>query len=135
MHIGDPEFHRGSSCNFWPVYQGKLNYLSATIHRIDENIDTGDILTRQAVTLSKDDNDQTLLLKPLQLGTKLMINTIKNWQRGTLQSIPQNRTGKLYKKSDFNSKVLLSFKQMVESGKLRNHIQTSLDKTLAEIHE
>jgi methionyl-tRNA formyltransferase len=135
LHIGDPEFYRGSSCNFWPVYQGKLNYLSATIHRIDENIDTGDILERQAVSLSKDDNDQKLLLKPLQLGAKLMVNTIKNWQSGTLQSIPQNKTGKLYKKSDFNSKVLLNFKQMVESGKLDNNIQASLDKTLAGVNE
>ena len=111
MHIGDPEFYRGSSCNFWPIYQGKLHHLSATIHRIDQNIDTGDILSKQAVILSEKDNEQTLFLKPIILGTKLMINTIKKWQSESLQSIPLNRSGKLYKKADFNPKVLLELKQ------------------------
>ena len=133
LHIGDPEFYRGSSCNFWPIYQGKLHHLSATIHRIDQNIDTGDILSKQAVILSEKDNEQTLFLKPIILGTKLMINTIKKWQSESLQSIPLNRSGKLYKKADFNPKVLLELKQMVESGRLNNYIQASMDSSLAEI--
>lgn len=134
LHIGDPEFYRGSSCNFWPVYQGQLHHLSATIHRIDQRIDTGDILARQTVALSKDDNEQTLLLKPLILGTKLMINVIKDWTNESLQPIPQRKSGKLYKKADFNSKVLLNFKQMVESGELNNHIQASMGKNSTEKH-
>ena len=133
LHIGDPEYYRGSSCNFWPIYQKKLNHLSATIHRIDQNIDTGEILSRQAVTLQKSDNEQTLLLKPLILGTKLMIKIIKQWQGGLLQSFPQNKTGKLYKKADFNPEVILKFKQMVESGELNTLIQASSVKTLAGI--
>ena len=133
LHMGDPEFYRGSSCNFWPVYQRKLKRLSATIHRIDQHIDTGDILSRQTVTLDKDDNEQTLLLKPLILGTELMIDAIKKWQNGALQSIPQSTCGELFKKADFNPAVVLKFKQMVELGELDNHIQAGLDKFVAGI--
>ncbi len=125
LHIGDPGFYRGSSCNFWPIYQGELQHLSATVHRIDSGIDTGDILSRQAIKLSKKDNEQTLLLKPLQLGAKLMVETIQNWQSGTLQSIPQNRNGKLFKKSDFTPEAILRVKQMVESGRLKDYIQAT----------
>ena len=46
LHIGDPEIYRGSSCSFWPIYQGKLQHMSATIHRIDQGVDTGDILSK-----------------------------------------------------------------------------------------
>ena len=126
LHIGDPEFYRGSSCNFWPIHQGKLQHLSATIHRINQGIDTGDILSRQAITISAEDDEQTLLLKPLQLGSRLMVETIQNWQSGTLQSIPQNRRGKLFKKSDFTPKAILEMKQMVESGRLNDCIQRAL---------
>ncbi len=128
LHIGDPEFYRGSSCNFWPIHQGMLQHLSATIHRIDQGVDTGDILSRQAVTISAEDDEQILLLKPLKLGTMLMIETIQNWKVGALQSIPQNRNGKLYKKSDFTPKVILEVKQMVESGRLNDciHVQKGL---------
>ena len=133
MHLGDPEIYRGSSCNFWPIYQGKLQHLSATIHRIDQSVDTGDILFKQAVIMSEEDNEQTLLLKSLELGTKLMIKTIKNWQSGTLQSIPQNRSGKLYKKADFTPKAVLKVKQMVESGRLKNFIQAEMRNSFAGI--
>ena len=123
LHVGDPEFYRGSSCNFWPIHQGELQHMSATIHQIDQGIDTGDILFRKTVTLNKNDNEQTLLLKPLELGTKLMVKTIKSWQNGKLQPITQNRTGKLFKKKDFTPKAILDVKQMVESGKLKDYIE------------
>ena len=123
LHIGDPEFYRGSSCNFWPLHQGKLQHMSATIHRIDHGVDTGDILARQAITLSVQDNEQTLLLKPLKLGARLMVETIQKWQSGALQSIPKNQNGKLFKKSDFTPKAILEVKQMVDSGRLKNYLQ------------
>lgn len=123
LHIGDPEFYRGSSCNFWPIYQGQLEHLVATIHRIDQGVDTGDIISRQPVTLSEEDDEQTLLLKPLKLGTELMEETIQRWQSGTLQSIPQKKKGKLFKKSDFTPAAILRFKQLVESGKLKSYVQ------------
>ncbi len=133
LHIGDPEIYRGSSCSFWPIYQGKLQHMSATIHRIDQGVDTGDILSKQTITMSKEDNEQTLLLKSLKLGTKLMTKTIKNWQIGTLQSIPQKRSGKLYKKADFTPKAVLKVKQMVESGRLKNFIQEEMRNSFAGI--
>jgi len=126
LHIGDPEIYRGSSCNFWPIHEGKLQHLSATIHRIDLGVDTGDILFKQAIKMSEEDNEQTLLLKSLKLGTELMVKTIKNWQSGPLQSIPQNRSGKLYKKADFTPKAVLKVKQMVESGRLKIFIQAEM---------
>ena len=123
LHIGDPEFYRGSSCNFWPIYQGELQHISATIHQVDNGIDTGDIIFRQAITLSNKDNEQTLLLKPLKLGAILMVKTIKTWKNGKLQPISQNKVGKLFKKKDFTPKVILEVKQMVESGRLKNYIE------------
>jgi folate-dependent phosphoribosylglycinamide formyltransferase PurN len=123
LHIGDPEFYRGSSCNFWPIYHEKLQHISATIHKIDEGIDTGDIFSRQAITISTEDDEQTLLLKPIKLGSHLMVETIQSWQRGTLHSTPQKKIGEIFKKSDFTPKVILEMKKMVESGRLKFCIQ------------
>ena len=49
--------------------------------------------------------------------------TIKNWKNGGLQPIPKNRSGKLFKKKDFTPKAILEVKQMVESGRLKDHIE------------
>lgn len=124
LHIGDPEFYRGSSCSFWPIYRKELHHLSATIHQINNGIDEGAILCKQLIDIDGKDNEQTLLLKPIILGTQLMIQTIKDWQNGSLQPVPQHKTGNLYKKSDFTPKVILKLKQMVESGELDHLIQS-----------
>ena len=127
LHIGDPQYYRGSSCNFWPVYEGKLQHLSATVHRIDQNIDTGNILNKQTVTLNKLVDDQTLLIKPLILGTQLMIKTIQQWLNDALQPEPQITSGPLYKRSEFTPEIVLKYKQMVESGRLNNRIQAKIN--------
>ena len=124
LHIGDPEFYRGSSCNFWPIYERQLKHMSATIHRIDNRADTGEIAYKEAIKLSRKDNEQILLFKPLKLGAKLMIKTIKTWQKQKLKTIPQKRIGKLYKKSEFTPTVVLELKDMVESGELNKHLQS-----------
>ena len=43
LHVGIPEYYRGSSCNFWPIYNGDLKNLGATVHIIEKGIDTGKI--------------------------------------------------------------------------------------------
>ena len=111
------------------MYQEKLQHMSATIHRVDQGVDTGDILSRQSITIRAGDDEQTLLFKPIKLGAGLMAETIQNWQSGTLQPIPQNRNGKIFKKSDFTPKVILKMKQMVESGRLNDCIQAQSSMT------
>lgn len=124
LHIGDPGFYRGSSCSFWPIYRKELHHLSATIHQINTGIDSGAILSKRFIDIEENDNEQTLLLKPIILGTQLMIQVIKDWHNESLQPVPQNKKGSLYKKSDFTPKVLLELKQMVESGELDRLIQS-----------
>ena len=123
LHIGDPEFYRGSSCNFWPMYHEKLQYISATIHRIDHGIDTGDIFLKEAITINAEDDEQTILFKPIILGSRLMVETIQSCISGTLQSTPQKKNGKIFKKSEFTPKIILEMKRMVESGRLKDCIQ------------
>ena len=135
LHVGDPEYYRGSSCNYWPIYKGNLQHLSATIHKIDPGIDSGDILRKQSITISNDDSEQSLMFKPLALGTQLMIETIENWIKDSLKFIPQNRSGKLYRKVDFTPKVVLEFKQMVESGRLKTHIKEAMKKPAEVVGE
>ena len=130
LHLGDPEFYRGSSCNFWPILDKKLHHLSATIHRIDQGIDTGEIFSKQTIIITEEDNEQTLVLKPLILGTKLMLNTLNKLQKRPLQTITQNKMGKLYKKADFTPEAVLRMKQMVESESLTSLIQEEMNRTM-----
>jgi len=126
MHLGIPEFYRGSSCNFWPIHNSDLKNLGATIHRVENGIDTGEIAAEEFVRLESTDNEQTLLWKTIQTGTRLMIKTIEEWKLGTLNLKKQKQAGKLYKMNDFTPAAILRVKKMMESGELKSQIELTM---------
>ena len=128
LHVGIPEYYRGSSCNFWPIYNSDLKNLGATVHIIEKGIDTGKIAGAKPITLEPKDNEQTLMLKTLQRGTQLMDETIDKWKKGRLSLKKQTRKGKLYKMKDLKPIAILKVKNMVESGELQYLIELNLNK-------
>jgi methionyl-tRNA formyltransferase len=130
LHVGIPEFYRGSSCNFWPIYNCDFKNLGATIHRVEKGIDTGKVAGESFITLESTDSEQTLMWKTLQVGTKLMEETIQKWKNNLLSLKKQERTGKLYKIKEFKPAAILKVKKMVESGELKSQLQLALNKRI-----
>lgn len=44
IHMGVSPQYRGSSTNFWPLYDGRPEFVGATIHRLTAGLDSGPIL-------------------------------------------------------------------------------------------
>lgn len=44
IHMGVSPYYRGSSCNFWAMYDGNPDLVGATIHRLSKGLDSGDML-------------------------------------------------------------------------------------------
>ena len=44
IHMGISPYYRGSSCNFWALYDNKPSYVGATIHTLSKGLDNGDII-------------------------------------------------------------------------------------------
>ena len=44
IHMGVSPYYRGSSCNFWAMYNGDYQYMGATIHELSKGLDSGPIL-------------------------------------------------------------------------------------------
>jgi folate-dependent phosphoribosylglycinamide formyltransferase PurN len=44
IHMGLSPYYRGSSCNFWALYDGKPQYVGATIHMLSRGLDNGPML-------------------------------------------------------------------------------------------
>jgi hypothetical protein len=44
IHMGVSPFYRGSSCNFWALYDGNAHLVGATIHMLSRGLDSGDML-------------------------------------------------------------------------------------------
>ena len=44
IHMGLSPYYRGSSCNFWALYDGNAGCVGATIHVLSKGLDSGDML-------------------------------------------------------------------------------------------
>jgi folate-dependent phosphoribosylglycinamide formyltransferase PurN len=126
LHVGLPRHYRGSSCNFWPIHNGRPEELGAAVHLTNAGIDTGNIAAQAFIELDSDDDEQTLAGKTLNKGIELMISVIQNWRDGNLNFTSTDNMGKLYLRKDFTPGAILRVRRMVESGELKrqiNHIK------------
>ena len=105
LHVGMPEHYRGSSCNFWPIHELRLEYLGAAVHRVDAGIDSGEVLAEASVSLEEHDDEQSLSAKTWLLGTELMAGVISKWLKGIpLTVLPQKKKRKTLPDERFHSR-------------------------------
>jgi methionyl-tRNA formyltransferase len=44
IHMGISPYYKGSSCNFWALYDKNINMIGSTIHYLSEKLDGGDVI-------------------------------------------------------------------------------------------
>ena len=79
-----------------PIQAALLNgdpETGVTIMKMDVGLDTGDILTQRAISISAQDNAQTLHDRLAQLGAELLVETIQGYVAGRIQPRPQPTEG------------------------------------------
>ncbi len=81
LHIGYLPYNRGAHPNFWSFFEGTPSGI--TIHHIDENIDTGDILYQKYVNFDKSE----ITFKTTY---NRLIHEIESLFKGHLQEILDN---------------------------------------------
>lgn len=115
LHVGLTEAYRGSSCNFWPIHDERLDCLGATILRIDAGIDTGAIVAEGTIGIDPSDDEQTLMGKTVILGVDMMIDVIRRWQEDDLPAREPEKAGTLCLRKDFDAEAVLRVRKLVES--------------------
>jgi methionyl-tRNA formyltransferase len=53
LHGGDPERYRGLDSHLWSIYHGDFRGLVTTIHKLDLELDAGDIISKVNIPLEK----------------------------------------------------------------------------------
>jgi methionyl-tRNA formyltransferase len=67
-----------------------------TIMKLDEGLDTGPIITAQAIDIPEHDNAGTLTQRLAALGARLLIEALPRYLTGEMQPVPQSDEGMLY---------------------------------------
>ncbi|HJX84705.1 MAG TPA: methionyl-tRNA formyltransferase [Candidatus Angelobacter sp.] len=82
-----PEY-RGAAPIQWAIARGE-NVTGVTTMRIDEGLDTGDILLQRETAILPEDTAVTLAPRLAETGADLLIETLRGLEQGSIHPIPQ----------------------------------------------
>lgn len=88
---------RGAAPMQWSIMSGDAK-TGLTTMKMDEGLDTGDMLLRREVVLSPEETGESLHDKLSALGGELLLETLVRLQEGSLDFIPQNEEESTYAK-------------------------------------
>jgi methionyl-tRNA formyltransferase len=81
--------YRGAAPIQWAIASGE-KITGATTMRIDEGLDTGDILLQRELPILESDTAVTLAPRLAEAGAELMVETLRGLESGSIHSRPQD---------------------------------------------
>ena len=96
LHGGLSPRYRGADCTFWALYNGELDQIGCTLHRIDRGIDTGDLVAHICPEIREGDDELTLFWRAVRDGAEAYAELLERLQRGQRLGQPQPGRGCLY---------------------------------------
>lgn len=81
--------YRGAAPIQWAIANGE-NVTGVTTMKIDEGLDTGDILLKRQMAIRPEDTAVTLAPRLAEIGADLLVETLQQLKRGILEPTPQD---------------------------------------------
>jgi methionyl-tRNA formyltransferase len=108
--------YRGAAPIQWAIASGEV-VTGVTTMKIDQELDTGDILLKRQMTIAPDDTAVSIAPRLAELGAELLVETLEELKQGILEPVPQD-----------DSRATLAPILKKEDGLL------NFNRTAAEIH-
>ena len=113
IHLGIAPFYRGSSCNFWAIYDNNPHLVGATVHKLAKKLDSGDLLLNAYPTV---DNCQNIFEFSMKSVVSIQDKLLKSISEGLIREIdstPQdpNTEIRYSKKAEFTEDVVKEYYQ------------------------
>ncbi len=96
LHGGLSPRYRGADCTFWALYNGEVDQIGCTLHRIDPGIDTGDLIAHICPEVRGADDELTLFWRAVRDSAEAYAELIERLERGERLGQPQPAKGRLY---------------------------------------
>jgi len=123
LHGGLAQWYRGVWTTLWAIYNETPQLVGATVHYVSKGIDDGDIIYQGRPVIEAEDNHETLYVKVVRLGVRLMARAINEIEAGTIVSHPLTKKGKLYLQKKVTPEVIAATWKKVESGLIRDYVK------------
>lgn len=82
LHTGFSPFYRGASGAFWPLHEGELDKIGATIHEVTAKVDGGDIYSVRQAVLQADDDLHAVFARCVLVGAGQFVEVLRRLEEG-----------------------------------------------------
>lgn len=96
VHRGIAHKYRGLDSDLWTIYHRDYGELGVTVHRVESELDTGEIVGQQRLMLNRGMQCHELRYHITVVATELMADALQNYINGELKSWPQEKIGRYY---------------------------------------
>ena len=134
IHMGLSPYYRGSSCNFWALYDGNPAMVGATIHLLTHGLDSGPIL-RHAVATLANEGPFYYTMKAVVAAFHAVTDIINEpkWRDRPAVDQEKNRELRYTRNSDFTDVIAADFlSREINSIRLREMLTTSAKPELLD---
>ena len=116
IHMGLSPYYRGSSCNFWALYDQRPTYVGATIHLLSNGLDNGDMLFHCLPKYNLE-NPFLFTMRSVGVAHEALEERIRTGEIYQIEPIKQDRSKELRysRNSEFNDTKAREFLGRVES--------------------
>jgi len=111
IHMGISPYYRGSSCNFWALYDNNPSYVGATIHMLSKGLDSGDILFHCLPKYVKGDTPFDFTMRSVSAAHHGLCHAIHDRTILDMDRIEQDKSREIRysRNSDFNDDIANEF--------------------------
>ena len=111
IHMGLSPYYRGSSCNFWALFDDNPGYVGATIHMLSKGLDSGDMLFHCIPNFVKGDTPFDFTMRSVLVAQQSLVETIRSETIFSFEHVKQDRKKEIrYSRNiEFNDAVAEDF--------------------------
>lgn len=111
IHMGLSPYYRGSSCNFWALYDNNAEYVGATIHLLSKGLDSGDMLFHCIPKFVIGDSIFDFTMRSVWVAQESLTKTIKNETIFSFKNVQQNKKKEVRytKNKEFTDEIVKEF--------------------------
>jgi len=129
LHTGISPHYRGAGGAFWPLYNGELGRLGATIHQCTSDIDGGAIYKVGQSQLEENDDMFSVFARSVKLGADLYVQAVRELLDGRLQGRPQrHELGREYHAVMKGWRHELSVRWRIRRGLIRDYVRNGANE-------
>lgn len=124
LHLGLSPYYRGTATNFYPLLNEEPEFVGATIHLLDEGIDSGPILRHVRPEIVANDMPHTIGAKGIVGGIEAMCAVLQALEQGTITAVPQwnVRSARLYLRKDYHPLQVVRLHEQIDAGLIERYV-------------